>query len=325
MEQVLILREEAVKFFKRYEVAILFGLRFLAGVFVFSLIGGIGYSLPQFDFFKGSLIFVMLMGLFTAVLPVNGVYLLIIANVGIQLSSYYEIAFVVVLALLLILLFYSRLAPKEGILIILTFFGFYFNVPYIVPILSGLYFGLTAIIPVSIGVFLWQFMPIVKGLISAGSQTTEAFDLMEAPKTFFEIYSNVTASLTSNTDWIVISFIFAMVILVVYSVSRQSISYSRQVSIALGGLVNIACFVIAILFTNVDKSVDIFSLIIFTILSCAVMVVVTFFEVVLDYRRAERVMFEDDDNYYFVKVVPKVIMTQKRKPAKRIRPEVNTD
>ena len=38
----------------------------------------------------------------------------------------------------------------------------------------------------------------------------------------------------------------------------------------------------------------------------------------LDYSRTERVQFEDDEYYYYVKAVPKIYVTTKEKKVKRI-------
>ena len=42
------------------------------------------------------------------------------------------------------------------------------------------------------------------------------------------------------------------------------------------------------------------------IVSILIMLLIRFFDNVLDYKRAQRVQFEDDEYYYYVKAVPKV-------------------
>jgi hypothetical protein len=43
------------------------------------------------------------------------------------------------------------------------------------------------------------------------------------------------------------------------------------------------------------------------IYSLAIACVMVFFDVLLDYDKAENVQFQDEDNYYYVKIVPKII------------------
>jgi hypothetical protein len=44
------------------------------------------------------------------------------------------------------------------------------------------------------------------------------------------------------------------------------------------------------------------------------------FDPILDYQRAESVQFEDENNYYYVRVIPKISMTKRKRVVKRIRP-----
>ena len=57
------------------------------------------------------------------------------------------------------------------------------------------------------------------------------------------------------------------------------------------------------------------------LLSVVVSLVLEFFFYNLDYSRVERVQFEDDEYYYFVKAVPKVFVSRKDKRVKRITPK----
>ena len=49
-----------------------------------------------------------------------------------------------------------------------------------------------------------------------------------------------------------------------------------------------------------------------------------FFLFHLDYTRTERVQFEDDEYYYYVKAVPKVFVPSKNKRVKQINKRKNT-
>jgi hypothetical protein len=287
-------------------------LRFIAGIAAFNIISGIGYPLDVFrPFFEAPLALpiTLLLGVIFVILPHSLSYGIMIVDIGIQLSQYTEIALLVTLFLLCVLFFYARLAPRESILILLTLAAFYFKIPYLVPILAGLYFSVTALIPISIGIFIWNFIPVVHEL----TQTTKSAGLaiMDMPETFGAILRELVSSVSGNQSWIFYSFIFAMVLLVVYGISRMSIDYSKDISVALGALMVVISFIIAKIMTGIDE--DIFFVLVFTIISAGLAELVRFFDVVLDYGRAERVEFEDEENYYFVKVVPKVIMTRRNR------------
>ncbi len=58
-----------------------------------------------------------------------------------------------------------------------------------------------------------------------------------------------------------------------------------------------------------DKSAQILSMIFGTILSGAIVYIIHFFKLTLDYSGVEYTQFEDDVYYYYVKAVPKIAVT----------------
>ena len=60
------------------------------------------------------------------------------------------------------------------------------------------------------------------------------------------------------------------------------------------------------------------------LLSVGVSLILEFFFYNLDFSRVERVQFEDDEYYYFVKAVPKMFVARKDKRVKRITPKKRT-
>ena len=326
----MIAREILVKYFKRYEVFILPALKFILGLFVFYQIYSIGHisdaMAPLTDSFSPVMGVLLLAILFTIV-PMNLSWALIIISVTVQFSANIEIAIAVFLFLLFIFLFYARMAPKESILILLTIVAFQFNVPYLVPLVVGLYFPITAIIPVVVGVFVNAQIPTLFGLMTPGGAIADMAELdiadmlIELPTAITAIYTPLVTSITSTQNWLHGSVIFAMVIILVHFVSRYPIDYSKEIAILLGCVMNIFGFIVAVL--QVGENINIGLVILLTIVCGCLAIVVRFFDSVLDYQRAESVQFEDDNNYYHVKIVPKVIMTKTHRVVKRIRPQAN--
>lgn len=54
-------------------------------------------------------------------------------------------------------------------------------------------------------------------------------------------------------------------------------------------------------------SISVFSLIIYTVVAVLVGIILEFFVFGGDYTRTERLEYEDDDYYYYVKAVPKAL------------------
>ena len=332
MEHILIVREVLVKFFKRYEAFILPVLKFLLGFFVFSNILSIGYVNPALEPFveelSSTLLSVLFAVLFT-VMPMNMGWLLIILSITAQFSANIEIAIAVFLFLLFVFVFYARMAPKESLLILFTILAFHFNVPYLIPIIAGLYFPITAIIPITVGVFINAQIPVLFGLVhhtptAAGAMAEmEIADLLtELPEAFSVVYETLMHSLTVS-QWIYSAVIFAMVILLVHFVSRLAIDFAREIAIILGCVMNIFGFVVAVLIAG--ETANIGMVIIVTILCGILAGLIRCFDSILDYQRAEAVQFEDDNNYYHVRIVPKVILAKSQRVVKRIRPQSGED
>jgi len=328
MEHILIVREVLVKFFKRYEAFIMPILKFLLGLFVFTSILSIGNVNPALEPFveelSPALLSVLFAVLFT-VMPMNMGWLLIILSLTAQFSASIEIAIAVFLFLLFIFVFYARMAPKESLLILFTIMAFHFNVPYLIPIIAGLYFPITAIIPITVGVFVNAQIPVLFGLVqhtptAAGAMAEmEIADLLtELPEAFSVVYETLIHSLTVS-QWIYSAVIFAMVVLLVHFASRLAIDFAREIAIVLGCVMNIFGFVVAVLIAG--ETANIGMVIIVTILCGILAGLIRCFDSILDYQRAESVQFEDDNNYYHVRVVPKVILTKSQRVVKRIRPQ----
>jgi len=327
MEQILIAREITVRFFKRFEVFILPVMKFFLGLFVFSRIFGIGHVhaalLPVVDAFSPGMVNFLFALLFTIV-PMNLSWMLIIISITVQFSANVEIAVAVFLFLMFVFLFYARMAPKESVLLLFTIMAFQFNVPYLVPLVVGLYFPVTAIIAVTVGVFVNAQIPVLFGLMTPGGAIQGMADMdiadifTELPAAFTEIFTALISSLTATQAWLYTAVVFAMVIVIVYFVSRHSIDFSKEIAIVLGCVMNIFGFIIAVLIGGATVSIGF--VILGTIICGVLAIIIRFFDGVLDYQRAESVQFEDDNNFYHVRIVPKVTMTKSHRVVKRIRP-----
>ena len=330
MEMVLITRETVVKFFKRFEVFFLPIIKFLLGLFVFSRILSIGFIHDIFEPFAELMSSTMLTWLFAllfTVMPANLSWLLIIFSITVQISASIELAVAVLLFLSLIFMFYGRMAVKESYVILFVVLAYAFNLQYLVPIIVGLYFPITAIIPVVIGVFISAMIPQILSSLVPTAIDFEGMDMpgiiTELPGVFTDAYTDIMARFGSGTAWVLEAVVFAIVIIVVYFVSRQAIDYSKEIAIGLGTFVTIMGFILMVVFA--DEVVAILPMILWTLLCGIIAVVIRLFDSVLDYQRAESVQFEDDNNYYHVRVVPKVIMTKPKRVVRRIRPQAEPE
>ncbi|MCL2204442.1 MAG: hypothetical protein FWB88_10960 [Defluviitaleaceae bacterium] len=324
MEQILLTREILVRIYKRLEVFAQPVLKFVLGLYIFTGLLGIGHVHPALAEYAQQLTSTLVAWLFAllfTVMPINLSWLLIIVTITIQLSATVELAAVVFIFLLFVFLFYARMAPKESFLIVFVMIAFRFNVPYLIPLLVGLYFPATAIIPVTLGVFLNAKIPVIDRLMTPQATLVDV-ELADLPAMLPEIFGEVYATLLSSlalSEWLITAVIFALVIILVHVASRQAIDFAKEIAIALGCVMLVFGFIMSVLV--VDDTIGIGSVILWTLVSGVIALLVRFFDSVLDYQRAESVQFEDDNNYYHVRIVPKVILTRPKRTVKRIRPE----
>jgi len=315
MEALLIIRESIVRYFKKFEPYITVFARFLLGFYIFSLIHDIGHIRPELaNYYNEYPMLALLLGVAFVVLPLSVSYLLMILDITVQYSASVEVAAVVFVFLLCIWLFYARMAAKESILIIFTVLAYRLGVFYLVPLMAGLYFSVTAIIPVAIGVFIAKFAPEIDVII----RTTQTADLniADMPDVFGDVYTALVNALQNTGDWVFTAFIFAMVIILVHVVSRLAMDFAKEIAIGLGCALMIFGYIMASL---VGVNVPLGS-VIFTTLLCGLLAELTrLIDPVLDYQRAESVQFEDDNHYYYVRVVPKIQLTRSKRVVKRIR------
>lgn len=311
MDAMIEIRESVINIIKRYQNAFDFIVKFIVGIVIYSSINNIGYAGANFDFMASGfmgIMFVVFMGVLFAILPMNANYVLMILATTIQFSSQLEIAVVVFVGLLAMFLFYGHFSKKEGTLVIATLMAFYFNMPYMIPIVAGMYFGVTAIIPIAIGVFIWSYSHLIMDLISDASvgitlETLSMEDLDDVLDAFTQLYQSISSGGEQIQNAIVITIAMFMSFIFIYIVSRLNIDYSREIAIGLGTVLNIFLFVFVSMFSNLDFSMV--GIIFFAILSGCFMYLFSFFDKALDYQKAERVEFQDEDFLYQVKVIPK--------------------
>ena len=321
MEALLIIRESIVRFYKKFEPFITVTAKFFLGVYIFSLINGIGYIRPELVGYYNLFPLTMLFGIAFVVLPYTVSYLIMIVAITVQYSASLEVAAVIFVFLICVLLFYARMAVKESILIILTVLAYRLGIIYLVPLVAGLYFSITAIIPVAIGIFIATFIPQISRIIF----TTQTADLniADMPDVFGDVYSAFVNALTNTSDWVFTAFIFAMVIVLVNVVSRLAMDFAKEIAIGLGCAMLIFSYIMASLFAGVN--VQLGEVIFMTIICGLLSELGRLLDPVLDYQRAESVQFEDDNNYYYVRIVPKIQLTKSKRTVKRIRPQPEED
>ncbi|NLM12773.1 MAG: hypothetical protein GX209_03375 [Epulopiscium sp.] len=312
MNQIYQVREMIISYYKRYERIIFPILRFIASFIIFLFISRMGYAVVLTKLPVG-----ILFGIVGTIIPAQWFFLLTIFLVSTHLAFVsIEAAVLVFLFLMIIYLLYIRMFPKQSLLILALLLGFAFKIPFIVPLFAGLYVGVSSIVPIAFGTLIWYFIPHIQMLINMKSE-----ELMDIPNALAKMYVSTIQWVTKDQTAIITIIIFSLVIIAVYCISRFSFDYSWYAAIGVGTGISVIGFLVALLI--VDMDINILGGLLSNIISMLLMFLIQFMHRVVDYSRAEKVQFEDEENYYYVKVIPKIILEKPKREIKRIVEETN--
>ena len=290
---LLEIREIILKTYQKVRFIVNPAVKFLFSIMVFSAINtDLGFN-PKFT----GVPIVLAMAAVSAVTPSQ---VLVLFAAGLTLLHIYAVnLFVAILLLLIYVVLYAlllRFSPKHvAVAVVIPVLAKY-NLHYSVPILMGSTSNPITILPTICGVIVYHLIDVVK--VAAGREVELNLEDVVG------LYTDVFDQLMDNYKMIMMIVVFALVITVVWFIRRFSFDYSFQISLGAGVLVNILGFLIADL--KYDVTVSVGTLIIMSLLSGIIAMFCDYMKRILDYTAVERVQFEDDDYYYYVKAVPKV-------------------
>ena len=115
--------------------------------------------------------------------------------------------------------------------------------------------------------------------------------------------------------WITV-IAFIAVILLVNLIRTRSFDYAWRIAIIAGGVVYVLMIIAGGFYFRLD--IDVVTLIIYTVISVVIGLLLEFFVFGGDYTRTERLEYEDDEYYYYVKAVPKACVTTSERSIKKI-------
>ena len=250
---------------------------------------------------------VLMAALLCAIMPANFMVLL---STGFILIHLYKLslqcAVVALIVFLLMFLLYFRFSPKDTLAVMLTPMAFYLSVPYVMPIALGLLGTPISIVSMSCGV-------IISFMISYISTNATALTASNIEETATQFQTIISELLSNKQMWMYV-VCFALTLVVVYVIRRMSIDHSWTIAIVAGAISDVIFLLIGDLMYSTQLSFT--GVLVQTVFAVVILFVIKFFAFNLDYTRIEKVQFEDDEYYYYVKAVPKVSVNT---PAPRVK------
>lgn len=305
MTGLLVAKQILLTLYSKYEVYITPFLKFILALVSLLLINSrIGY-MDSID----KMTVVLIVALMCSFMPMN--FIIIVAAAFVLLHVYalsLECAVVVLAVFLLMFLVYFRFSPKDTFVVLLMPICFLLKIPYVIPIAMGLLGTPASAVSVACGTAVYYLLAYV----NESTATLTSMETEEITARFRFIIDGILA----NRIMVVTIAVFAITLIFVYLIRRLSVDHSWTIAIIAGALVNIMLLLVGDLMF--DTNVAIGGVIIGTIVSALIAVVIQFFAFHVDYSRTEKVQFEDDEYYYYVKAVPKVTVAAPERKVKKI-------
>lgn len=305
MSTLLVWKEQLQKIYAKYSTYIMKALQFMLGLFVF------GYINSNVGFMKIASTMVCTIGLslFCAFLPL--VVMIVVATALILLHFYalsLPIALVSVIIFLVMYIFYFRFTPKHAWLILLTPVAFGLKIPFVIPVAFGLIGTPICIVPAAFGTVVYYMLNLVK-TSSAAFKGGDAKSLIEGLSAFTK------QSLTNKEMWVMVLAI-TVSLLLVYAIRTMSVDHVWKIGAASGALTSIIIAAVGNIMLNVHIPYS--TMIIGGAVAIITGLILEFLFFSVNYSRTERMQFEDDEYYYYVKAVPKIIVSAPEVSVKHI-------
>ena len=256
-----------------------------------------------------SFVIVLMVALMCSFMPLNfTVFVAALFVLGHIYKLSLECLLVVGALFLILFLLYFRFSPKDTIAVLLTPICFILNIPYVMPIAAGLLGTPASAISVGCGVIVYY---VLEALIGGASSINSLAEEEMTTRLKF-----VIDTVLNNKPMLAFVLAFGITIVIVYVIRRLKITYSWYIAIGVGILADIVLLLIFDLIFDTHVSGG--NMILGSIVAIIVGIILTFLFFHVDYARTEKLQFEDDEYYYYVKAIPKVTVPGTQKKVKKI-------
>lgn len=305
MTALLELRENLKKIYSRNEAFILPVIKFLLSFIVLSIINGkMGY-MTKLD----NMAIVLIVSLLCSFLPTG--FMAFFAMMFAVLHMYalsIETAAVGLVVFLLLYLLFLRFTAKEALVVVLTPVLCMLKLPYVMPVAMGLIGTPASCVSVGCGVVVYYLLQTV----ITNAPTINSMGAEEATAKLRLLIDGMLG----NKAMLVMIAAFAITVIVVYLIRRMSVDHSWTIAMVAGVMIEVMILLVGDLMY--DTNLSIVSALLGAVVTLIACKIIEFFRFCLDYSRTEKVQFEDDEYYYYVKAVPKMTVAAPINTVKKI-------
>lgn len=305
MDNLYVLRGEIQQFYAKNSKYINKALQFIVALLTFYMIN---HNMGFMKLLSNPLITLGL-SVICAFLPMIVTVLAAAVLILVQMTAVsVGIMAVTAVIFLIMFIFYLRFSPKTALVVLLTPLAFMLKIPYVIPIAFGLVGTPVYAVPIIFGTIVFYIIDYLKEAASSLKGEGAAGMISQVTSYAQQVFQ--------NKEMIVSVFAFIIVLLLVYTVRRMAINYAWKTAVAAGAVAGIAIVFAGSMMLGVKVSY--LELILGNIAAVIVGLVLEFLFFSVDYSRCESVQYEDDEYYYYVKAVPKIVVSAPEKTVKRI-------
>lgn len=293
MASLLRLRDSLRKIYADYDVYIRPLVKFLfALVSILSVNAYLGY-LPALN----RVPVVLLGALFCAVTPPGTVaFVTIIFVIGHLTKVSIVAAALMFLLAVLIGGLYLGFRPKASWLIAFIPLCFLWNVPFLAPVVLGLAVGMAAVVPSICAIPIWFLASFVHEHAAEFQISTDLGALTAE-------FKLIAQGVLENPYLYLMILTFVVCILAVSVIKQLSVDHAWTAAVIVGIVLEAVLGVGGgLLVGGGNLLIDLLGI----VLSLGIALLYEFVFFAVDYRATEKLQFEDDDYYYYVKAVPKI-------------------
>jgi len=310
MSGIFVLREQLQNLYAKHSIIVDKALQFILAFFTFFFINNnIGFVKAA-----SSSMITFVLAVICTFLPL--VFTVLFAAVLILVHMYgLSLGALAVVAVVFIIMFsfYFRFTSKRAIIVLLVPVAFFLKIPYVIPIALGLVASPVTIIPMVCGTVIYYMVNYLKSSASA----------ISGMDNIVEELNMVTQQILANKEIWVNVIAFTLCVFVVYTLRRMSFDQARSAAVITGAVINIIVIVVGSVTFSV--SVQYAWLLFGSVISVLLAFILELFVFSVDYSRSERLEYEDDDYYYYVKAIPKISVAAPEKTVKRINERQSSD
>lgn len=304
MTALLEFKQRIKGLYGKYEIYLLPLLKFILALVYFIWINSnMGYMRALDNVFV-----VLILALICSILPSG---MMIFAGFAMMVGHCYALGidvagFMLVLILFMMILF-LRFTTGKNIILVFTPLACAFDLPVLLPVGCGLLSNVLSALPAAGGVIIYYFVRFIR---------SQAQVLQSGDTEILDRLTLLSDGLMSNGEMWLTVIAFVAVVLAVNLIRTRTFDYAWRIAIVAGGVIYVVIMLVGSISFGI--SISVVSLAVFTVIAVLIGIVLEFFVFGGDYTRTERLEYEDDDYYYYVKAVPKALVTTSERSIKKI-------